>query len=95
MAIGASITLPSSSVLHVRVVISGAFGPDLEKTRGHLLDSWSNLQLSAIGHLLRLQDTLEPATITVRDDLATLDVSFPVSALMQGLSAAGQPHLIL
>jgi hypothetical protein len=88
LAIGASITLPSSSVLHVRVVMSGAFGSDLEKTRGHLLDTWSNLQLSAIGHLLRLQDTLEPANITVLDDLATLNVSFPVSALMQGISAA-------
>jgi hypothetical protein len=66
----------------------GAFGPDLEKTRGHLLDTWSNLQLSAIGHLLRLQDTLEPASITVLDDFATLNVSFPVSALMQGISAA-------
>jgi hypothetical protein len=88
LAIGASITLPSSSVLHVRVVISGAFGPDLEKTRSHLWSTWSHLQFSAIGHLLRLQDTLEPATITVLDDWATLDVSFPVTALMQGISAA-------
>jgi len=88
LAIGAAITLPSSSVIHVRVVISGAFGPDLERTRSHLLDTWSNLELSAIGHLLRLQDTLEPASIAVLDDLATINVSFPVSALMQGLSAA-------
>jgi hypothetical protein len=88
LAIGASITLPTSSVLHVRVVMSGAFGPDLEKTRSHLLDTWSNLQLSAVGHLLQLQDTLEPASITVLDDLATLNVSFSVSTLMQGIFAA-------
>jgi len=88
LALGATFTLPRSSVLHVRLVIVGAFGPDLEKTRGRLLDTWNNLQVSAIGHLLRLQETLEPATITVLDDMATLDVSIPVSALMQGISAA-------
>ena len=88
LAIGASITLPGSSVLHVRVVMSGAFGPELEKTRVHLLDTWNNLQHSAVGHLLRLQETMGPAMITVLDDSATLNVSFPVSTLVQGICAA-------
>jgi hypothetical protein len=88
LAFGAAVTLPSPSVLQVRLVLSGAFGPDLEKTRSRLEATWSNLQASTIGHVLHLQEALAPARITVRDDTATLDVAYPVSTLIQGISAA-------
>lgn len=88
MALGASASLATSSVLRIRLVLSGAFAADQEKTRSQLLSAWEHLQVSTIGHLLRLQETLEPATVSVADDAATLTVSFAVSTLMKGVSAA-------
>jgi hypothetical protein len=88
LAFGASVSVARPSVLQIRLVLSGAFGPDLEKTRSRLLATWSNLQVSTIGHILRLQETLEPATISVQDAVATLTVSFAASTLMRGISAA-------
>lgn len=87
-AFGASVQLPTPSVLQIRLVLSGSFGPDLEETRTRLIATWRGLQLSAIGHLLRLHESLEPAVIDVRNDAASVTVSYPVSSLMRGISAA-------
>jgi hypothetical protein len=88
LAFGASVTLPSPSILQLRLVLSGTFGPDLEQTRTRLEATWSNLQASTIGRVLRLQETLAPASITVLDDSATLNVAYSTATLLQGISAA-------
>jgi hypothetical protein len=87
-AIGAAATIDARAILQVHVVISGTFGPNLEDTRARLLKTWDTIQTSSVGRVLRLQETTEPSTINVRDNQATLDVKFPISSLMEGLSVA-------
>ncbi len=87
-AVGAAMTLPNASQLHVRFVLSGTFGPDLEETRSRLVRTWDNLQASSVGHLLQLRETSESAVISVNSNMATFDVTFPIDSLIQGLSAA-------
>jgi hypothetical protein len=87
-AVGAAMTLPNASQLHIRLVLSGAFGPDLDETRSRLMTTWARIQTSSVGHLLQLHLPSEPATFLVDSNTATVDVKFPIDSLMQGLSAA-------
>jgi hypothetical protein len=87
-AVGIGLTLQSTSALHVSVVLTGAFGPDVQETQDRLRRAWQNLQASPVGHVLRLDQTLEPAVVSVQPEIATLEVSFATKSLVQGISAA-------
>lgn len=88
LSVAAGITPADGEQLHVRIVLAGAFGPDTEETRARLVSTWSQLQDSAVGHILNLDAASQPISVNVTADQASLDADFPVHALVSGVAAA-------
>jgi hypothetical protein len=91
-AVGAAASLNQEGQLKVRVVVTGAFGPDLDESRARLMRTWDAILTSAVGHVLGLEQTVVPGTfdLHVRDDQAVLDFALNSELLMRGISAAVQ-----
>jgi hypothetical protein len=91
-AIGATVSLEPSASLRVHLVIAGAFGPDLDDSRGRILNTWDALLASAVGHVLGLELAVEANSfaLDVQNDKAILDVVLNSELLLQGLSAVVQ-----
>lgn len=93
-AVGASVSIGDATTLKVHLVISGAFGPDLEESRGRILKTWDALLASPVGHVLEIERAVESGSfaLDVFDDHAVLDVSLNADLLIKGLSAAVQAN---
>jgi len=91
-AVGAAVSLGAATSLRIRVVISGAFGPDLEESRARILKTWDLLLKSPVGHVLEVEPAIIPGTfnLEVENDKATFDVDLNADTIIKGLSAAVQ-----
>ncbi len=91
-AVGASVSLGGGPSLKVHIVISGAFGSDLEESRSRILKTWDTLLASPVGHLLELGRAIEPGSfvLDVHEERADFEITLNASSLIQGLSAAVQ-----
>lgn len=89
-AVGASVSFDTGTILKLHIVVSGAFGPDIEESRSRILKTWDTLLASPVGHLLELQRAIEAGSfgLDVRDERADLTVAVNAETLVQGLSAA-------
>jgi hypothetical protein len=84
-AVALTAVIADDMKLRVHGLLSGAFGPDLMQSRLRLVDTWTSLQNSPIGHVLGLHETTEPCVVDVTDDLLSLDVAISLARLIDGL----------
>jgi hypothetical protein len=91
-AVGATVSPGTEATLKLHLVISGAFGPDLEESRIRILKTWAALLNSPVGHVLELEHAVVANSFELEVDggQAILDVSLNANLLIKGLSAAVQ-----